>query len=238
MASFTWDELISRAKTYCDDDHNDEKSWISDTRWLELANVEYAFLYKRWVRSGLVTPAATTGYMDGFSTSFSGVLALIGVAKDYGDFVRLLNKEQPESTIEGFWRGSTQPEGPSIRYIATGVGDTLTVELDPKPNDLTATNYIVRYIPTVAKATNPAATVELPYGTDERLVLGLARRAQLKDSGTSALLNGLIADADAETNFSAAAKLGGLKVRRNQKPSQRSTPSRTPWPSRYDWLYL
>jgi len=397
MASFTWQSLIDRAKTYVDDDHDDERSWISDERWLQIANVEYALLYKRWIRSGLVTPTITQSYMSDSTRTFAGVLAVVGVAKDYGDFVRLLNNAAQSASNQPFWRGSTQPSDLAVSWAATGVGDSLTIELDPEPSDLEYTaaaaaekatldigapltgmgtacetvlrmktggvanvtlqnfsgivthpaeryiqyvpaeysntgteeygfiiwdtdgdpftnqdfealiaaneclvgagpnvgqtaelpfevmtasssttdwrpnitlisttlaytvyptqstelifeggadaiaesgNYVVRYVPTVAYATDASTTIELPYGADERLVLGMARRAHLKDSGASALLERLIMEADAETGFSAASKAGGIIVKRKPKRSPLSTPRPIIWPERSAWLYI
>lgn len=243
MASFTWQALIDRAKTYCDDDHADEASWITPARWLTLANTEYAQLYKRWVRAGLVNPLPTTGYILGTGVaSFTGVLAVIGVAKDYGDFIRPLHPAQTAIGHHAFWRGSTQPTGCSTSWAATGAGDTIRIELDPVPDDVAVvgvtSNYVVRYIPTVAEATDPETSIEVPYGADERLVLGIARRAQLKDSGASALLNGLISDADADLNFSAMGKMGGAVVKRLQKSPLRSTPRVGVWPQRAEWIYF
>lgn len=234
MASLTWQELIDRAKTYVDDDHQGDKGWIADERWLQLAQVEYRQLYRRWLRGGLVTPLITTNYMQGESTVFPNVLALIGVAKDYGDYVRILSRAGSRDAI---WRGSTQPAGYPTSYTAVGLGSNLVITLDRAPDDLTSTNYVVKYVPAPITTTDPTAFVELPDGGDERLVLGLAKRAHLKDSGASALLNDLIREADAEMTFTAAGTMGGLKVQ-TLRPARRSTPRGLEWPGCAQWLYL
>lgn len=258
MAFFTLEQLIDRAKTYVDDDHNDEKSWISEERWADIANVEYGQLYKRWVRLGLITPEPTTAYIvesDG-TLRLDGVLAVVGVAKDFGDYVYPLSPAQSAIGQHAFWRGSTAPTNPSTRWAAFGQGDRVTIKLDPAPSDLVVTgetsNYLVRYIATpfpiayqldipIESPDDPyVGLYDIPFGADERLVLGMARRAHLKDSVNSALLNGLIAEADAELNFHAASKLDGVKVRRIPKPSQLmlSTPRVAVWPQRSEWMYF
>jgi len=257
MAFFTLEQLIARAKTYVDDDHNDEKSWISDERWKDIANVEYGQLYKRWIRQGLITPEPTTAYIvesDG-TLQIDGVLAIVGVGKDFGDFIRPLTPAQPLIGKHAFWRGSTQPVNPSVTWAAFSQGDRIVVKLEPVPSDLVVTdetsNYVVRYIaaPTAIDY-QPAEPLEsedlyvgmydIPFGADERVVLGMARRAHLKDSVNSTLLNGLIAEADAELNFTAASKIDGIKVRRLPKRSalMRSTPRVSIWPERSEWMYF
>lgn len=256
MGFFTAEELISRARTYCDDDHGDEKGWIGETRWLELLNVEYRQLYKRWLRSGLVTPEPATSYIVAATgrLQIDGVLAIVGVAKDYGGHIRLLSNAQQHTGRAPFWRGSTQPTNPSSSWAAYSQGDRVVIALEPVPSDLAVTgltsNYVIRYIPTVTKMNfQPAIPLvsqdvyaglyDVPDGADERLVLGLARRAHLKDSANSALLNGLIGEADAELNFTATGKVDGIRVKRLPKRSPLiSTPNVGVWPQRDGWIYF
>src|SRR5262245_10196895 len=109
---FTWDSLLARARVYLDDDHNEQSGWIQKADLMVLAQVEYANLYKRWVRMGLVRPTATnTNFtVDGTgtcTTPLSGVLAIVGVAEDLGNYVRLLQPAQSAIGDEPFWKGST-----------------------------------------------------------------------------------------------------------------------------------
>jgi hypothetical protein len=235
--TFTWEDLISRARVYVDDDHDqpDVGGWIALEKWLTIANVEYAQLYRRWVRMGLVAPpwvdytftgpAGTPGVQgpdadgdeepdDPDEWLAAGVLCIIGVAEDLGGGqLRVLSAPQSEAGRNPWW--SVRPAAPATRWLATSVGDAVTITIEPPS---TAT-YVVRYIPTVDYATSASATVELPYGCDERLVLGIARRAKLKESASSALLERLIQDADAEANFLAFGRNNsdGPRVRRSPR---------------------
>jgi len=209
---FTWQTLVDRARVYIDDDHDDTEGFLSDTAWLALCNAEYSQLYRRWVRSGLVTPAITQSTLSLTSgvATVNGVLAVVGVAEDMGSYMRLLAPAQPSVGREAFWLGSTESTGTAVQWAATGSGDNLSVELYPHPSTGT---YVIRHIPTVAYSTALSQSVEVPYGADERMVLGLARRANVKGRDSSMLIERLINDADAELNFTAFSRVGGLRVR-------------------------
>lgn len=205
---FAWSEIIERAKVYIDDDHDEEGGWIDDDVWLKLTQVEYGQLYKRWIRASVIAPATTDTSFTGPSTALTGVLAIIGVAEDLGDGqYRVLSASQPE-----FGRNPIRStsDSPAVCWSANGTGDNLTITLYPADTQRT---YFVRYLTVPARATSVAATVELPFGSDERLVLGTARRTKLKDSSTSSLLNGLIFDADAELAFTGAGRNNGDGLR-------------------------
>lgn len=234
MASFTAQEILDRAKVYVDDDHADQKSWITDAKWLAIFNAEYAILYKRWVRSGLMQPTISQSSFTTTTKVLTGCLAVIGVARDNGGSITMLQPAQPVVGRDAFWRSATEPTGPSVRWSAEGLGDGLTIILDPVPDD--GATYIVRYVPTPTAKTALSDTIELPFGGDERLVLGMARRAHLKDSGASQLLERLIIEADTELGFSAGGVVNGPRVmRRGQNPY--STPTAGQWPGRHHWRF-
>jgi hypothetical protein len=242
--TFTWQELIDRSRTYVDDDHNDTEGWIAAERWLTIANVEYAQLYRRWVRMGLIAPAWVDREFTGPTLTFPAlelsddeepvleldgeeVLAIIGVAESLGsDRYRPLSAPQSAVGRSPWW--TTSSASPAHSWQATGSADKVTITIEPPD---TAT-YVVRYIPTVQYATDPTEDIELPYGCDERLVLGMARRAKLKDASASALLERLIMEADAEANFLAFGRNNNdsPRVRRGERGSS------TPFP-RHPSLY-
>jgi hypothetical protein len=337
-------ELIDRAKTYVDDEHRAEDAWISPERWLSFFNTERRKLYKQWIRAGLVIPSPTESYLQGESTSFTGVLAVVGVGKDMQGPVQTIPNASMNEGRQPFWRSATQISTPGSKWAAFGVGTTVTIELDGT-SDLTYTapeaavqatldfssfgyalldtltdgvlraktagvagndygvrfvgdatgdsywtnagdtylyhfdatvadtlafeasvaadttlpfevltastinaawsdwgsienltltalpfaggeaaiveegNYLIRYIPTLAAVTDATTVVDLPDGGDERLVLGMARRSLIKESGASRRLDQEILDSDAELNLAAHAAMGGIKMRRNGKNS-------------------
>jgi hypothetical protein len=219
---FVISDLIARARMYRDDDHSDTDGWISPANWLTLFNVEYAQLYRRWVRGGLVSPAATDTSFTGGTTTVNGVLAVIGVGQDKGGYIRVLMPAQSVRGPRPFWHSSQAPTSISSSWMATGGGDNLTVTLDPQ--DAATETYFVRWVAAPAYFTDASSTVEIPYGCDERLVLGMARRSGLKDLTASALLERLITDGDAEMAFLAHGRVAGDSPRVRRVPRwQRST---------------
>lgn len=191
--TFTWESLIERARTYVDDDHKEDQGWISEARWLDIANVEYERLYRQWVRTGLITPAHTLAAFTGSTTSLTRVLCIVGAAENLGS-------NTPRRILEHGDQQWDALTGKSEEWSATGSADTLTINLYPVDS---AGSYEVRYIQYPARATDATTSIDLPFGGDERLVLGMARRAMVKESAASRLVNDLIIDADAELAMTA-----------------------------------
>ena len=234
---FVWNDLIDRARVYVNDDHDDNKGWIDPDKWMTLGQVEFAILYRKWVRMGLVRPTPTdTPFSDG-KTTIQGVLAIVGVGEDLGSYVRLLENAQVPLGPDPFWQGSTPFQSKSVEWAAHGAADDLTVETYPQ--DL-ATTYTVRWIPVKPYVTDRTATVDLPYGGDEVLVLGMARRALVKESARSAALDELKREAEAELAMEAAGRIGGGQRVRRKVRQLRTLPTRFssfPTDQRF-WLFL
>lgn len=234
---FQWQALIDRARVYVNDDHKDNGGWIAPDKWLTLAQVEYANLYRKWVRMGLVRPAPKDTTFTNAATTIQGVLAIVGVAEDLGSYVRLLSDAQPGSGADAFWFGSTPFTSKAVSWQAHGSADDLLVEVYPKD---TTTTYTVRWVPVVPYTKDPTATIDLPYGGDERLVLGMARRALIKESARSQALDELIREADAELAFEAFGRAGGGPKVRRQPRQLRTYASRFssfPTDQRF-WMYF
>lgn len=202
---FTGQELIDRARVYLDDDNKDTNGWLAPTSWLALLNTELAQLYRRHVRNGLVTPPATDQSLN-TSPTLQNCLAIHGVAQVLpSGLYRLLTPAQSAYGQKPFY-GTPISNGPGHYWMAEGGADNLTIKIEPDPT-LAHGSYIARFTPTLAYITALSQTVDVPYGADERLVLGIARRANLKDSTTSALLERLMAESDAELAFQAFGRL-------------------------------
>lgn len=199
MDTYIWQDLIDRARLYVDDDHDDQAGWIKPTQWLNLGIVEYRLLYKRWVRMDLFRPPWTETVFQGPSTNLTGVLAILGVAQYYaGNNIpyRVLDSMQQRYGRAPF--SSAWQNTPANAWEAVGTGDALTVTISP-PDQVN--QYAVRWVSTPAVPSALTDTVTLPMGCDERLVLGMARRASLKDGQRSALLQRMIDEQDADLNM-------------------------------------
>lgn len=209
---FTARELVERARVYLDDDHVEKQGWIRDAHWLGIFNAEYMQLYRKWTRLGLVRTAPTdTTFQSIYHIALPtaadvtagrvGVLAVVGVAEDMGSYMRYLAAAQPSRGAYPFWVASGEiNQGKAVTWAAYGAADDINVEISPRDNGGT---YTVRWIPLPAMPASLDDQIDIPLGTDERLVLGLARRAHLKDSAASALLEKLIVEADSELQFAA-----------------------------------
>lgn len=191
---YTWQSLIDRARVYIADDHDDNRGFLTPQKWLLLANVEYQSLRRTWLRMGLVRPPIVTTTFAGPSTTLVGVEAVVGVAQDSGG-TRVLRYD---NTI---WPSNRTGHGTT--WFATGTGAELTITIDPAD----VGEYTVKWVQMVPYAVDPSAIVDLPAGADERLVLGLAKRALVKDSARSSPLEELIALQDAQISFSASSQI-------------------------------
>jgi len=218
-----WLDIINRARTYVDDDHEENEGWIPPAKWLDIGNAEFRQQYRRWVRTGLVKPAHTVSSFNG-TTSVSNVLCVVGVAEDLGTGrpKRLLNPgDQPWDDVQGL----------AQEWYATGSADTLSIGLHPAD---TSRNYVVRYISRPTLVTDTATAYDGPDGSDERIVLGMARRALVKESAASRLLDSLILDADAELNMTAWGRKDGEAPRVRRNP-----PATRLWPvDPARWIYF
>lgn len=212
---FVVQTLIDRARTYIGDDHNDEPAFITPARWLDLFNVEYRKLYRRWVSGGLVTPPITQQVLTGATSTVTGVLAIVGVAEDLGSAMRVLRAAEVDEGLRPYWRASAEPTSRAESWSARGFGDNVTVELEPQDPNASTGAYKIRFIATPVAVTSATSTVEIPFGADERLVLGMARRALLKESGASRRLDEELRDADAELGFLSFGRLQP-RVRRKE----------------------
>ena len=175
----------------------------------------------------LVTPASANALWTAEDSATSsggadyipGVLAVIGVAEKVDNYYRPVRwmGEQGRAPFR------TVIDSAACEWQAYGAGDNLTVKLTPA--DSTGT-YVVRYIP-VPDEIALTDSLELPYMGDERLVLGAAKRAGIKELGGNRTIDEMIGLADAELQMEAAHRnKGGLRVR----DTARSTPK--------SWCYL
>lgn len=195
MPTFTIEALVDRARVYIADDHDDQGGFLSTAAWVALANAQYAEEYRDMVRLGIISPAPTDTAFTSYTTSVNSVLATIGVAEDLGSGqMRVIDPFQSAygRKMWGYTEGGTP-----IAWTAHATGDTVTYTLEPR----TTGSYVVRTIAVPSAFSTLASTVDLPFGSDEHFVLGLARRAKLKDGSASAHLERLYAESTAQRNM-------------------------------------
>ncbi len=205
-------DCIRLAKAYVDDEHSSVEGWIPDSpTWLYWLNVEYAKLYRAFVSQSLIsadpvdhafTADGSTSYVvgDGVATN---VLAICSVHEDLGNGnVRFLAPMQPSA---GQFAGQEAYPGTPTRWSASGMHDFVNLKLRPVP---AAGNYVVRYIPD-ADILGLTDTIDLPGGMIDRVILGMANRALIKEGSASAALYGQLKQADEDLAFMANSRILG-----------------------------
>ncbi len=75
-------DIVGAARAWANDDHNDNKgALIKPERYLQFLSMIYRSNYKRWMRSGLISPEPVDQEFTGPLTRIEGVLAVQGVAR-------------------------------------------------------------------------------------------------------------------------------------------------------------
>lgn len=176
MPTFTVQKLIDRAKAAADM-HDD---FVTPSQWIDWLNVEILSLERFIAQSGYVLrESQEIVSADGNSVYElqKEPLAVLAVFEDVdGRFRRL----RGEDVIDGQNLRDYADSGRATKFrVSSSADGTLFLGLYPAPQ--AGQTYRVSMIevpPTVAATTD---TVSYPLGWEERLVLGLARRALSKE---------------------------------------------------------
>lgn len=194
MPTTTVSTLIDRAKATADMRDN----FVTPTQWTTWATQERLALDLFLARSGWTIPLTdfnitVTGSEAGaFSVNPTGGVMAIVCVYEYDSSGRI-RQLLPQDAV-GFLRQapgvSVGATGDSRFYRVLWTGDNLTLNLFPEPT--AGETYRVVYIahPKKLVISSPGAweetSVAYPMGWEERIVLGMARRALIKeDSSTS-----------------------------------------------------
>lgn len=196
MATVNVSELVERAAIAADMHDN----FVDNPAWLYWANIEYKQLLVRLVRSGFPWNITNVAIVtDGTQTfSISEPLAVLGVYEQLTDGTQ--RRVKYKSHVNKIGVSQT-----------TGAADEFTLNYSPTTNELlvtfypappSGTNYSVHTIPYPSKLvlSSPGAgettSINLPLNWDERIVLGMARRALAREETSSSTLESLIRDID------------------------------------------
>jgi hypothetical protein len=187
MPTTTVSDLIDRAKAVSDMRDN----FVTPAQWVAWASQERLALDLFLARSGWTLPFAefniTITGSEGGSYAVNptgGVMAIVCVLQyDASGRVRPLEHENAVDFIR------SSRTGDSAYYRTSWSGDTITLNLWPTPN--TGDTYKVVYIPHPKKLaiSSPGSweetSVSYPMGWEERIVLGMARRALIKEESST-----------------------------------------------------
>lgn len=187
MPAVTTLVLIDRAKATADSRDN----FVTPTQWMYWCNQERQSLDLFIARSGwtqnvtvatidLTAGSATTGLypLVTVATPSLAIMALVGIwEKDSSGHVRALKQLDAVSFMRQA-PGATLSQNHARYYTLTWSVDKLIAQFYPAIG--TGESYIMAYIPAAATMTL-SDSVSYPMGWEERIVLGMARRALMKE---------------------------------------------------------
>lgn len=189
MPTTTVADLVDRAKAVSDMRDN----FVTPTQWLYWASQERLALDLFLARSGwplnmedfdITVTGAEAG--DYAVNPTGGVMAIVCVYQyDSSGRIRLLENQDAVSFLKRAPGYTGSPSGNANYYRAIVSGDGLVLNLYPEPK--AGETYRVVYIPHPKKLvlSSPGAweetSVTYPMGWEERIVLGMARRALIKE---------------------------------------------------------
>lgn len=189
MPTTTVSALIDRAKAAADMRDN----FVTPTQWVAWASQERLALDLFLARSGWSLPLSSfnitvAGTEAGSYTvnPTGGVMSIVCVYQyDASNRVRMLEYQDPVSFLRKVPGYTGTPSGHARYFRATYSGDNLTLNLYPEPS--TGETYTVVYLAhpkklvVSAPGTWEEASIAYPLGWEERIVLGMARRALMKE---------------------------------------------------------
>lgn len=175
MPAYTVATLIERARSAADMRDN----FVTSTEWLRWLNVERYLLDVFLARNGVLTQqnTATVTANGAASYTITAPMAVLGVYEYKNSRYRRL---KAADAIDGAHRQSDITGNTANFYslLTTSGSEDLQLILYPNPSSGT---YKVSTIAQPTALTLTTDTVTYPMGWEERLVLGLARRALAKE---------------------------------------------------------
>lgn len=190
MPAFTVQTLIDRAAAIADM-HGD---FATATQWISWLNTESRALELFVVRSGWVEPNAATVDAASYVITVPNPLAILGVyeVRD-GKYRPLTYKSQPDFVQQDNASPGTTGDAYYYTAISSSSDDNITVHMYPKP---TSGTYRCLYLAGATPVTALTDSVRWPMGFEERIVLGMARHALVKENSDSRQIEQLMVEQD------------------------------------------
>lgn len=243
MPAFLAQDIIDRAAAAADmqDDFVQPKTWLS---WMtaELQALTISAARSGWVVNGLQQTVFPVSSLVGDTytlSSTTGFLAILGVWEV--DSSGRTRRIQFDNFVDVFRQLGTGPiTGPATRFTVTSrieaAQDDLDIKLYPRP---TSGQYLVVSVSQPPRLAALTDNLFIQAGMDERVVLGCARRALLKEESDVVDISKLIEEEDAKVEelassrvFSAAPKV------RNVDDFERGWNMQLTYPPPTSWVWL
>lgn len=230
-------ELIARAKAAAD---MEDSGFVTQAQWLRWANLEHRMFYSWLARHGYVVDTTGASHTADGTGSFAAVtdpMVVMGVWEVVGTRYRPLRSgDAIQYTTAG-----TQT-GPASHYWLSDRGDgDFNIVMFPRP---TSGTYVSLYLasPATLVLATPAVgeddEVRYPLGLEERIVLGMARRALAKEESSTAEVGRQIRELEQHAEAVAWDRLsGGVQAVRNVDARERGWHSGLALPPPREWLW-
>lgn len=195
MPVFTIQTLVDRAASIAD--MHDQ--FVKPTEWLSWYNTERRALQLFMVRSGDVAQNVTFASLNGSDvlTIATETIAIAGVWEvlSTGNLrpLKIVPFVDNYFQLEGFGTATGRAQFATLRD-SNGVASSNTF-LQLYPRDMTG-NYLIAVVNAPLVATALSDTTSLPMGLEERIVLGMARRALIKEESDVTDISRLIKEQD------------------------------------------
>ena len=236
MPAFTAQALIDRASAIADM----HDSFVTTNQWLAWLNTEIRALDIFMAREGWVQASATATTDTSAPYSFTlaaEVLCVVGVWEEINGRYRLLRPMHPvQFQKQDLTTGSLTGAAQYYNVTRTPSADTLTVSLYPRASSGT---YICQYIPVSTLASSVSTSVYYPLGFEERLVLGMARKALIKEESDPTAVERLLIEQDNRIEEACWSRLlAEAPSIRNIDPETRGWTNFPEWPAPARWHWV
>jgi hypothetical protein len=194
-------------------------NFVNDEEWLRWLNQEQYALRLFLARSGwslpfdtvvaTITAAGWTLAINGaapaqvdlesghyvITPTLADVMAVVSIHESGTAGLRRLRYNNAVDFLRQL-NGSTLNTGHATEYRLRMYGNEVWADFYPTPQ--VGETYLITLIHAPVPLTTTDQAIALPMGWEERIVLGMARRALIKEESDTREINGLIADMDSQ----------------------------------------
>lgn len=239
--------LITRAKAIADVHDN----FVTDTEWIVWLNQEQYALRLFLARSGwnlpfdttaatitstgwnlstnggASTPVATSAGHYVFTPSLADVMAIVSIHESQSGGLKRLEYSNAIDFLRQL-NGSTLNTTHATEFRLRMYGNEVHVDFYPTP--ATGEVYLISYLSAPTPLTAVTQSVALPMGWEERIVLGMARRALIKEESDPTKIESLIAEMDSQIEQLCWSRVMGQAPKvRNTDPVSPTIPTWEQW---------
>ncbi len=229
MATFTASQLIDRARSAADM-HDD---FVTTAQWLAWMSIERKTLDRFLIQSGYLLAQSQSPITAPFAQPnvIQDAVAIIGVYEVQNQTYRRLRCADLFDGLEGMHPGVPLGAAQEYRVVQRDSGG-IDVYLYPKP---TSGTYTVLLVPETGEIEEVVNTISYPQGFEERIVLGMARRALAKEETVNPAIEAEIRRIEEHVEEAAWSRLfAGARVR-NVDKVERGWSTSPQIPSRESW---